>query len=90
MYIEKDCHGMTTKEVYDFLINLNTKEISEIKLITGIGKHSQNRPQMDYFCEKEWKCPIKQVIIDYIVYEKKQGALMTEFPSFILWKIPKN
>ena len=86
MFITKDCHGMTTKEVYYYLKNLDETEITEIKLITGVGNHSQNKPQMDYFCEKEWKCPIKKVILDYIIFEKKQGALIKDFNSFILWK----
>lgn len=84
--IEKDLHGMTKKEVYNFLLNLNEKDIKVIKLITGVGRHSHNKPQMDYYCEREWKCPIKEVILDYIINEKKEGARITVFPSYIIWR----
>jgi hypothetical protein len=85
--LEIDCHGKTTKEVYKLLQELSKNNRNEkIKLITGLGNHTKNRPQMDYFCEKNWKCPIKKVIIDYIVYEKNQGARMFEYPAYIIWQ----
>jgi hypothetical protein len=88
MFFEIDCHGMTTKEVYSLLKDIEKDEtIKKVKLITGSGMHSKQRPQMDYMCSKEWKCPIKQVILDFIIYEQKQGARMNEYPTYILWNI---
>jgi hypothetical protein len=84
---EFDFHGMTTKEVLDFLIEFDATDTTtkNVKFITGRGNHSK-RPQMDYYCEKEWKCPLKKVVMEYIVHEKKQGALMTEYPAYIIWR----
>lgn len=84
---EVDFHGMTTKEVLDFLneFDSNDKVTREVTFITGKGIHSK-RPQMDYYCEKEWKCPVKKVVMDFIVLKKKQGARIIEYPGSILWK----
>lgn len=91
MVFEIDCHGMTTKEVKSLLQDIVKDEtITKIKLITGYGLHSKQRPQMDYTCSKEWKCPIKQVILDFIIHEQKQGARMIEYPTFILWNIRRQ
>lgn len=84
---EIDFHGWTTKEVSEFLKNLEQtdKETKIFCFITGIGNHSK-KPQMDYFCQKDWKCPIKRTVLDYLIFEKKQGPLIKEFPSFIIWR----
>lgn len=85
--LEIDFHGMTTKEVLDFLRDFDTSDTTtrEVKFITGKGNHSK-RPQMDYFCEREWKCPLKRVVLDFIVMEKKEGSRIKEYPAFIYWK----
>jgi hypothetical protein len=85
--LEIDFHGMTKKEVLQFLtdFDMTDKTTREVKFITGRGTHSK-RPHMDYFCEKEWKCPIKRVILDFIIYEKKEGVRMIEYPAYIVWK----
>lgn len=85
--LEYDLHGMTTKQVLEFLEQFDTIDhtTKEVKFITGRGTHSK-KPQMDFFCEQEWKCPIKKVVLDFIVLKKKQGARMMEYPTYILWK----
>ena len=82
---EIDCHGMTTKEMLYFLENMD-ENIKKIKFITGVGNHSK-KPIMDYYCTKEWKCPLKVTILNYIVYEKKQGSRIKELPGEIIWHI---
>ncbi len=83
---EIDCHGMTTKDVTVLLHRLyQDSNLSIIKFITGKGNHSK-KPIMDYYCQKEWKPPLKTTILNFIIYEKKEGALVQEYPSYILWK----
>lgn len=86
--LEIDFHGMTTKEVYHFLLEFDSTDTitREVKFITGKGIHTKQKPKMDYYCEKEWKCPIKQVVLDFIILEKKEGSRMTEYPAYIYWK----
>ena len=81
-----DLHGLTTSEVLLLLKEIEAKNLKEVKLITGKGNHTLNRPTMDYFTSIHWKNPIKKVILDYIIYEKKEGALMSEFPAHIIWR----
>lgn len=83
---EVDCHGMTIMDVNILLERLyQDSNVSIIKFITGKGKHSK-RPIMDYYCETEWKPPLKRAILNFIVHEKKEGALVQEFPAYILWR----
>ena len=83
-----DFHGYTTKQTLDILrqIDRTDKTTREFHFITGRGTHSQNRPQMDYFVEVNWNCPVKQTVIDYIVHERKQGACMYVYQAFIVWR----
>jgi hypothetical protein len=83
-----DFHGYTTKQTLDILRHIDKTDhtTKELHLITGKGLHSNRRPQMDYFVEREWKCPLKKTIMDYIIHEKGQGARMFEYPVSIVWR----
>lgn len=83
-----DFHGCTTKETLEILrqMDLNDKTTKEFHLITGRGTHTKNRPQMDYFLERSWNCPVKKTVIDYITHEKKEGARMYVYPAFVVWR----
>ena len=85
--LEIDFHGKTTKEVLHFLTEFDKtdRKTRDVKFITGKGTHSK-RPQMDYFCDTEWKCPIKRVLLDFIIHEKKEGMRMTDYPAYVGWK----
>lgn len=90
---EYDFHGWTTKEVLQFLRNLETDHIATpiiYHFITGRGNHTKKRPQMDYAAAKDWKCPLMQTVYEYLVYEKRQGARITVYPASILWRPPTN
>lgn len=41
---------------------------------------------MDYYCERLWKNPLKETILHYIIHEKKEGARLQEYPTFIIWR----
>jgi hypothetical protein len=83
---EVDCHGLTRNEVIQLLIDIDKNFHSkEIKLITGRGNHSK-KPIMDYYCERLWKNPLKETILHYIIHEKKEGARLQEYPTFIIWR----
>lgn len=82
-----DFHGRTTVEVKQVLQEIEQDDTKKVyKLITGVGNHTKQKPIMDYYCSSTWKNPIKKVVYDYIVYEKKEGAKMEEFPSYIIWR----
>ena len=84
---EFDLHGYTKAEVLVFLQELdkNDKVTKKFHFITGKGNHTRNKPQMDYATSITWKCPIKETIIDYIVYQKQEGSRMFEKPASIFW-----
>lgn len=72
-----DCHGYKIKDIYwlmEFLFWIRLK--TKIKFITGVGNHSI-KPQMDYYCQKEWKNPLYRYILNYLV-EKKCGSRIME------------
>ena len=29
----------------------------------------------NYYCEKNWKCPVKQIVLDFIILEKKREVV---------------
>ena len=71
------------------IVKAGAKSLAKNKaksFITGKGKHTKNRPIMEPFLENTWKCPLKKTVLDFIVYEKKQGARIQEFPAGILWR----
>lgn len=83
---EIDCHGLTKKDMIVILNRLyDDTNIFSVKFITGKGNHSK-KPIMDYYCQKEWKSPLKETIMNYIIHEKKEGALLQEFPAYLLWR----
>ena len=92
--LEIDFHGMTRKETYNFLQEFDSTDTTtrEVKFITGKGTHTKDKPKMDYYCEKNWKCPVKQVVLDFIILEKKEGSRIIEYPTYIHWKrnVKKN
>ena len=83
---EIDCHGLSTREMEMLLENLEKEKIREIKLITGKGNHSKNRPTMDYYSERQWRCPLKRTVVEYVVNQLKEGAGFVEYPSFVIWR----
>lgn len=84
---EFDLHGYTKAEVLFFLRELDKtdKTTKQFHFITGKGNNTRNKPQMDYATSITWKCPIKEVVLHYIVHEKKEGSRMFEKPASIFW-----
>ena len=84
--IEIDAHGLTCREMYTLLKEVDINEsIATVKIITGSGRHSR-RPTMDYYCTTVWKNPLKETILHFIIYEKNEGSRITEYPNYIVWR----
>ena len=81
-----DCHGLLREELLYFLEFLDVIGFKmTVKFITGKGNHSK-KPKMDYLSSKFWRCPLKQLIVNY--YNKtKRGMHVREFPSYVTIKL---
>lgn len=66
-----DLHGLTCDEVYwilEYIKNYKRKE--KLLLITGLENNSKNKPIMDYYCVKEYRCKLHKYITKYLIIER--------------------
>lgn len=73
-----DCHNYYLEDVNWLLKFSLTLKKKKIRFITGVGKHSR-RPIMDYATEKEWKNPLYNYVLNFLVKEHLGGRLKAEY-----------